>query len=142
MNWYMEVLRKYAQFDGRARRKEYWMFTLVNLLVSFAIALVGAMIGGMIARGSDNPSIVMMFVAPAWLYCLVMIIPSLSVAVRRLHDTGRSGWWILIGLVPFVGGIILLVFYCLDSQPGPNEYGPNPKEIQAYGQIPPPVPGY
>jgi len=142
MNWYMEVLRKFAQFDGRARRQEYWMFALFNILIYFALALVGGVIGALFARGSDNPAIAIIFMAPAWLYIVAMIVPSLAVTVRRLHDTGRSGWWILIGLVPFVGGIILLVFYCTDSQPGPNEFGPNPKEIQAYGQIPPPVPGY
>ena len=142
MNWYMEVLRKYAQFDGRARRKEYWMFTLVNCLVCIAVALVGGLLTALIARSTDGSSLALLFMAPVWLYTIAMIVPSLAVTIRRLHDTGRSGWWILIGLVPFVGGIILLVFECQDSQPGSNEFGPNPKGIEVYGQIPPPVPGY
>jgi len=138
----MDVMRKYAQFDGRARRKEYWMYTLFNCLIYFAIALAGVMLTAVVSRNSDNPAVGLLFLAPAWLYALAMIIPGLAVSVRRLHDTGRSGWWILIGFIPLVGGIILLVFSCEDSQPGPNEFGPNPKEIQLYGQIPPPVPGY
>jgi len=112
MNWYLAVLKKYVVFSGRARRKEYWMFTLVNVivLVLLAVLKLNALYG---------------------LYSLAVLLPSLAVLVRRLHDTGRSGWWFLIGLVPLIGGIILLVFRVQDSKPGENQYGANPKEIAA-----------
>lgn len=113
MNWYLDVLKKYAEFSGRARRKEYWMFFLFYFLIAIAIGIIEAIIhtGGVLGA----------------IYALAMLIPGLAVTVRRLHDTGRSGWWILIGLIPVIGTIVLLVFMVLDSQPGDNEYGPNPK---------------
>ena len=114
MNWYIEVLKKYAVFRGRARRKEYWLFILFNTIISFALILIEYSAGG--------PGIV------AGLYYLAVAIPSLAVLVRRLHDTNRSGWWFFIGFVPLVGGIILFVFTVLDSQPGESRYGPNPKD--------------
>jgi len=117
MNWYLDVLKKYAVFSGRARRKEYWMFVLFNLIITLVLALIERLVSG--------PGIL------ANLYSLAMLIPGLAVAVRRLHDTNRSGWWILIGLVPIVGVIILIVFQAEDSQPGDNQYGPNPKGITA-----------
>ena len=113
MNWYLEVLKKYAEFSGRARRKEYWFFFLFNLIIGFGIGIIEAIlhIGAILGA----------------IYGLAMLIPGIAVTVRRLHDTGRSGWWILISLIPVIGTIILLVFMVLDSQPGDNEYGPNPK---------------
>ena len=121
MNWYVEVLKKYAVFTGRARRKEYWMFTLFNCIIACAIGVVMGIFGAMSETMSGIAFGLLL------LYCLAILIPSLAVAVRRLHDTGRSGWWILISFVPFIGTIVLLVFYVLDGQPGDNEYGPNPK---------------
>lgn len=117
MNWYLEVLKKYADFNGRARRKEYWMFALFNFIVIVALLIVDGILG----------TIGLLY----GLYLLAVLLPSIGVTVRRLHDTGRSGWWILIGLVPFVGGIILLVFAIQDGTPGENEYGKNPKEAFA-----------
>lgn len=114
MNWYLDVLKKYAVFNGRARRKEYWMFVLFNLIIALVLGLIERLVGG--------PGIL------ANLYSLAVLIPGLAVAFRRLHDTNRSGWWILIGLIPLVGFIILIVFMAQDSQPGDNQYGPNPKE--------------
>jgi uncharacterized membrane protein YhaH (DUF805 family) len=112
MNWYTGVLKKYLDFSGRAQRMEYWMFTLINVLVMLGLAIVDAVLGlGFLST----------------IYALGVFIPSLAVAVRRLHDTNRSGWWLLIGLVPLVGLIVLIVFFVQDSQPGANEYGPNPK---------------
>jgi uncharacterized membrane protein YhaH (DUF805 family) len=119
MNYYTEVLKKYAVFSGRARRAEYWMFQLFNLLIVFGLSIVDAILGSSGAAGGIG--------VLAGLYIVAIIIPSIAVSVRRLHDTGRSGWWLLIALIPF-GGIVLLIFYVLDSQPGPNQYGPNPKE--------------
>src|SRR3954453_19494674 len=106
MNWYLEVLKKYAEFKGRARRKEYWMFFLVNLVIGVALALIESM-GG-------SPGIIGM------LYSLAVLLPPTGVTVRPLHDPGRPGWWILVILIPLIGWIVLLVFMVLDSQPGDN----------------------
>jgi uncharacterized membrane protein YhaH (DUF805 family) len=114
MNWYLDVLKnKYAVFTGRARRKEYWMFFLFNLLIAIGIAIIESIIGTGGILGI--------------IFSLAMLVPGIAVTVRRLHDTGRSGWWVLISLVPVIGWIVLLVFMLLDSEPTTNEYGPNPK---------------
>ena len=123
MNWYLEVLKKYAVFDGRARRKEYWYFCLFNALIGIAIAAVTGVLGSI--AHTESLSLL------NGLYSLVILIPGIAVTVRRLHDTDRSGWWILIILVPLIGAIVLLVFTVLDSTPGENQYGANPKEISA-----------
>ena len=115
MDYYLSVLKNYAEFSGRARRAEYWYFALFNMIIAFALGFVGALAG-------DEASILGM------LYSLAIFIPAMAVLVRRLHDTNRSGWWFLIVFVPLVGVIVLLVFLVSDSQPGSNEYGPNPKE--------------
>ena len=120
MSWYLEVLQKYAVFDGRARRKEYWVFLLINILVSVVLIAIDNLIG------TFSPQVGVGLLQG--LYSLAILIPSIAVTVRRLHDTGRTGWWILISLVPLIGGIVLLVFMVLDSEPETNEYGPNPKE--------------
>jgi uncharacterized membrane protein YhaH (DUF805 family) len=125
MNWYLDVLKKYADFGGRARRKEYWMFALFNFLIYIAILIFSAILGSI-----DN-SLALIGSLLLVIYGLAIFVPSLAVAVRRLHDTGRSGWWFLIAFVPFVGGIILLVFTVQDGVPGENEYGKNPKEVLA-----------
>lgn len=116
MNWYLKCLRLYFNFSGRARRKEYWMFTLFNFLISFVISLVETLLYG-------NPVI-------AYIYSIALLLPGLAVCIRRLHDVGKSGWMYLIGLIPVVGAIWLLILFCTDSQPGANEYGPNPKELE------------
>ena len=118
MSYYIQVLSKYAVFNGRSRRKEYWYFFLFNLI----IAIVLGFIEGLLGIASDmNMSIL------GNIYSLLVLIPGLAVCVRRLHDTGRSGLWILIGLVPLVGAIVLLVFMVQDSDSGSNQYGDNPK---------------
>ena len=109
----MAVLKKYAYFSGRARRREYWMFALVSFVISCVLAALGTMF---------KPFSILPI-----LYTLAVLIPSLAVGWRRLHDTGRSGWWVLVALVPVIGAIVLLVFMCLDSQPGDYQWGPNPK---------------
>ncbi len=111
--YYVDVLKKYAIFSGRARRKEYWMFLLISCLISIALSIV-------------TQAIKLEFIST--LYSLAVLIPSIAVTVRRLHDTNRSGWWILIGLIPIVGTIILIVFLAQDSSPGSNKYGANPKD--------------
>ncbi|MCM3702821.1 DUF805 domain-containing protein [Paenibacillus macerans] len=115
MQWYLNVLKNYVGFQGRARRKEFWMFALFNYIAVFVLVLVGSFI---------HSSVGMIL---GYIYMLAVLLPSLAVGVRRLHDIGKSGWMILLGLIPFVGPIIILVFNCLDSEPGDNQYGPNPK---------------
>jgi uncharacterized membrane protein YhaH (DUF805 family) len=117
MNWYLEVLKKYAVFSGRARRTEFWMYILFYVIIVVVLSVVEWMIG--------IPGVL------SGLYTLALIIPSIAVTVRRLHDTGRSGWWWLIGFIPVIGGIVLLVFMVLESQLGENQYGPNPKAASA-----------
>ena len=113
MSWYMQALKKYAVFAGRARRKEFWMFFLVYVIIVVVLSLIEWMIG--------LPGIL------SAIYSLALLIPSIAVTVRRLHDTGRTGWWWWIGLVPVIGIIVLLVFMALEGEPGQNQYGPDPK---------------
>lgn len=115
MEWYLKVLREYARFEGRARRKEYWMFALINFAIALAIGLVET---GLLGAT---------FGIIGLIYLLAVLIPSLAVAVRRLHDTGRSGWWFLLVFLPLIGALVLIFFMVQDSQPGSNAYGPNPK---------------
>jgi uncharacterized membrane protein YhaH (DUF805 family) len=123
MNWYLEVLKKYADFNGRARRKEYWMFFLFNIIITIVLVIVDGMLGTSAVPGALG--------LLGALYSLALLVPGIAVAVRRLHDTGRSGWWILIGLVPFVGFIVLIVFMVQDGTPGENQFGKNPKMVTA-----------
>lgn len=117
MNWYLEALMKEEAFSGRARRKEYWMFTLLNSVIVFGLSLIDELIG--------SPGVI------GALYSVAVLIPSIAVSVRRLHDTDRSGWWLLIAFIPIVGIILLLIFMVQDSKSGQNQYGDNPKDITA-----------
>ncbi|QLB21252.1 hypothetical protein A6B43_06835 [Vespertiliibacter pulmonis] len=145
MNWYLEVLKKYAVFSGRARRREYWMFILLSNIISLGLLYVDYQ-SGSLGRGLVISNI----------YSLAVLLPALAVGVRRLHDTGRSGWWVLLILFPLIMiylsiylaingitadlvlpvsilGLIMLISFivlmCKDSQSGENKYGPNPKGI-------------
>jgi uncharacterized membrane protein YhaH (DUF805 family) len=137
MDWYLMVWRKYAEFDGRSQRKEYWMFALFNF---FAMLVLGA-IGGLGAALSDHRGVPLFI--PLGIYALAGIIPTLAVATRRFHDSGKSGWMLLLlmilGLIPVIGivtAIIQIVYLCQDSDPGVNQYGPNPKyPEQAFGMF-------
>ena len=120
--WYGQCWRKYATFIGRARRSEYWSFVLLNSLM---VVIMFFMPPAMQAHGI-NGNVVRVIAFLFLGYVLVSIIPGIAVTVRRLHDIGRSGWWWLISLLPYVG-LILFVFMCRDSQPGSNQYGQNPK---------------
>lgn len=111
LNWVEQVLRKYAQFDGRSRRKEYWYFMLFYYCVVLAFSLLSVVVLGLILLN---------------IFVLAMFIPCLAVTVRRLHDIGRSGVWMLIGLVPVLGWVLLVIWLCQESEPGDNRYGPNP----------------
>jgi uncharacterized membrane protein YhaH (DUF805 family) len=123
MEWFMKALKKYAVFQGRAQRKEYWYYILFFVLFAIVVSLVENALGLADPETGSGPL--------SLVYSLALLVPSIAVAVRRLHDTGRSGWWILIGLIPVVGAIVLIVFYVFDSEPGDNEYGPNPKGVAA-----------
>ncbi len=122
MSWYLTVLKKYAVFTGRARRKEYWLFILFNLIVELVLSSIQWIIEAAVDIDINLLTSI---------YGLAVLIPSLAVSVRRLHDTNRSGFWLFIALVPLVGFIVLLVFTIQDGQHGENKYGPNPKEISA-----------
>ena len=120
MNWYLEVLKKYAVFSGRARRKEYWFFVLFNIIIGLALTFIDFSTGLY-----DVESEIGLLSS---LYSLAVLVPSIAVTIRRLHDTSRTGWWFLIAFVPIIGVIVLLVFMVFDSTPGDNQYGPNPKD--------------
>jgi uncharacterized membrane protein YhaH (DUF805 family) len=119
MNWYLTVMKKYAVFGGRARRKEYWMFVLFNII--FVLVAMG--LDNLLGTTIQDLGYGYIYI----LYALALIIPALAVGVRRLHDIGKSGWWFFIAAIPLVGSIWLLVLMATDSQPGENQYGPNPK---------------
>jgi uncharacterized membrane protein YhaH (DUF805 family) len=123
MSWYLAALKKYAVFSGRARRREYWYYTLFNILVSIGLLCVDFALGGYSARWMVG------FFSP--LYALATLIPGTAVTVRRLHDAGHTAWLMLLPLIPILGAIVLLVFLLKDSQPGDNRYGPNPKQPTA-----------
>lgn len=120
MNDYLNVIRShYADFSGRARRREYWMFFLISTIIAFLLGLLDGVLGWYSADFSIG--------VLSGLYTLAVLIPGTAVTVRRLHDIGRSGWWLLIAFVPLVGAIVLFIFTVLDSQPGANRWGPNSK---------------
>jgi uncharacterized membrane protein YhaH (DUF805 family) len=125
MNWYLEVLKKYAVFSGRSRRKEYWYFALINLLITVVLAFVDGFTGNY----SEEAGIGLL----GGIYAFAVLIPSIAVSVRRLHDTDRSGWWFLIAFIPLVGTIVFLVFAAQNGKPGHNQYGANPKEASEGG---------
>ena len=118
MKWYFAVLNKYAVFSGRASRTEYWMFVLFHYIITIALSFFESITG--IFPETELPVLNI-------LYGLAVLIPIIAVVIRRLHDTGRSGWWCLIVLIPIIGAIVLLVWTVQDSHPGENKYGPNPK---------------
>ena len=120
MSWYLAVLKKYAVFSGRARRKEFWMFALFNFLFAIVFGYLDRLLGTEMEGGRVG--------LLGGIYALVVLLPWLAVSIRRLHDTGKRGWWFLVVLIPVIGGIWLFFLLVTDSQPGANQYGPNPKE--------------
>lgn len=121
MNWYLHVLRNFAVFSGRARRKEYWMFVLFNLIFAFAMMVLDNVLGFAVAG--------LGYGLLYGLYTLFVLLPSLAVLVRRLHDTGKSGWMALIIFIPLIGAIWLLVLLVTEGKAGDNQYGPDPKAV-------------
>ena len=116
MSWYLQVLKKYAVFSGRARRKEYWYFALFSFIIALVLGLIDSLVGT--------------YSVLSGLYSLAVLLPGIGVSIRRLHDTVRSGWWFFIGLIPLIGTIILLIYMVSDSQAETNQYGPSPKLVE------------
>ena len=106
MNYYFDALKKYADFNGRARRKEYWMFFLFNMIIGYALLFLGTVTG--------------ILMVPYFIFAFATLLPSIAVGVRRMHDVGKSGWYVIIP-------IYNLILACTDGQQGPNEYGSDPK---------------
>ncbi|MGH8072565.1 MAG: DUF805 domain-containing protein [Lysobacter sp.] len=118
MDWYLKVLKNYVGFEGRARRKEYWMFALFNLIVSIVLAVIDGIGGFMTESGIGMLGL---------LYTLAVLLPSIAVGVRRLHDIDKSGWWLLLIFIPLIGAIVLLVFAVMEGTRGSNRFGEDPK---------------
>lgn len=125
MEYMLMPLKRYADFSGRSRRKEYWMFFLLVVIVYFVLAFLT---GGLAAADSSGAASLAGSI-PLLIFALAIIIPSLAVQVRRFHDQDKSGWFVLLNFIPFLGGIIVLVFMCLEGTRGPNQYGPDPKGV-------------
>ena len=123
MEWMLMPLKRYADFSGRSRRKEYWMFTLFTFLVGIVAGVLGILLGGTSEAGPNG-----IFFVLVGIPILALLIPSIAVTVRRFHDQDKSGWFYLLALIPYVGGIIVLVFMCLEGTRGPNRFGPDPKQ--------------
>jgi len=121
MDWYIKVIKQYADFSGRARRKEYWMFALISTIISVILTALDLVLGTLSVTG---------FGVLSGIYGLAILIPFLAVAIRRLHDTSHSGWWILIVIVPIIG-LVYIYYLVKDGDPGKNEYGDNPKNVRA-----------
>lgn len=122
MNWYLKCWKQYADFSGRARRKEYWIFSLINYIIIFFLYILQIVM--------IESTLWLIFPIIFFLYAVAVFLPGLAVNIRRLHDIGKSGWWYLIYLIPIIGDIWLTVLMCLDSEPGENQWGENPKEIE------------
>ncbi len=118
--WYLKVLRQYADFSGRARRREFWSFALVNFAIAIGLFLLATILGKVI--GLLGGLVMLVY----YLYSLAVLVPGLAVGVRRLHDTGKSGWFMLLALIPLVG-LVLLYFMTIEGDDGTNAYGPDPK---------------
>lgn len=144
MSWYLGVLKNYAVFEGRARRKEYWMFELFNMLAYLGLALIsGILVGVLASLGMDSAATPAAALILPGIYLLAVLVPTIAVLVRRFHDQNKSGLFVLLGLIPYAGGIVLFIFMCLDGTPGPNQFGPSPKDPnQTYGQQAYGQPGY
>lgn len=134
MDLMFQPLRKYADFTGRARRMELWLFWLLLIGIQIVFSILIGLVAGPTAAVADPTDPFAVLNGPAkalygvfFLVMLALLIPSLAVSIRRLHDTNRTGWWLLLGLIPFLGALVLLIFYLLDGTPGPNKYGPDPK---------------
>lgn len=120
MNWYIKTITEnYVKFEGRARRQEYWMFYLFHIIIIFLL--------GFLMNIFEDSTTSLILGAFLIVYFIATLLPSLAITVRRLHDTGKSGWYYLFSFIPYIGGLILLIFMVIDGDKGPNQYGPDPK---------------
>lgn len=128
MEWMIMPLRRYADFSGRSCRREYWMFTLLNVIVIFALALIVSLGMGLGSIAGDVGLAIFAGIGGLvfGIYGLAVIVPSIAVQVRRFHDQDKSGWFVLLAFIPYLGGLILLVFMLLEGTRGPNRFGPDP----------------
>lgn len=124
MNWYLKAMQNYANFDGRARRKEYWIFVLLNFAISIIAMVLDNVLGLETLTNGFSPLYS--------LYWLTTLVPTLAVTVRRLHDTGRSGWYFFVAFIPLIGGLWLLVMTVMDGDSYDNQYGANPKAAEQF----------
>jgi uncharacterized membrane protein YhaH (DUF805 family) len=127
MNYYLKALKNYATFKGRATRSEYWYYFLFTVIAIIIAATIDNVLGITFKRETPFGTVDSHYGYVYLAYALATLLPGLAVAVRRLHDVGKSGWFYFIVLIPIAGAIWFLVLMCTDSQPGANEYGPNPK---------------
>ena len=137
MEWMIMPLKRYADFEGRSRRTEYWMFTLFVLIVYAVLAGI-AFIGGDFARtqpGTPPSTGFWIALGLFMLFVLAVLIPSIAVQVRRFHDQDKSGWFVLLGFIPYIGGLIVLVFMCIEGTRGPNRFGPDPKDPEGRFEV-------
>lgn len=135
MNYYLSVLKNYATFTGRARRSEYWYFVLFNIIFCVIAMFLDQMLGTTFTINSGAGAMVLPYGYIYVLYALIVFLPGLAVTVRRMHDIGKSGWFILVSAIPIAGAIWLLILLCTDSIPGKNKYGTNPKGVGNYDEI-------
>ncbi len=126
MKYYLDVIKNYVKFDGRARRKEYWMFVLFNVIFSFVASIIDSVAGLNYTSSGNSYGYASVGIISS-LYSLAVLLPSIGVGIRRLHDIGKSGWWLLICLVPLAGPIWLLVLLATNGVVGENQYGSDPK---------------
>ena len=130
MEWMLMPLRRYADFEGRSRRMEYWMFYLFTLVLGMVMTVVILAVALLLYTMNMSESAMGMVIIPLYLILFVsgmaLVVPTIAVAVRRFHDQDKSGWMVLLSLIPFVGGIIFIVFMCLEGTRGPNRFGPDP----------------
>ena len=125
MEWMLMPLRRYADFSGRSRRKEYWMFVLFQFIVVLFMGLLIGLTGGF--DGGSGTFGSLLLIICAIVYLALFFIPGLAVTVRRFHDQDKSGWFVLLQFIPYIGPLIVLVFMCLEGTRGPNRFGPDPK---------------
>lgn len=127
MEWMLMPLKRYFDFQGRSQRMEYWMFVLFQTIVMIGLALIAAVFGAFDDDGQSTLGTVFLGLM-VLVYLGAFFIPTLACQVRRFHDQDKSGWFILLGFIPYVGGLITLIFMCLDGTQGPNRFGPDPKK--------------
>lgn len=136
MEWYIGVLKKYTDFSGRARRKEFWMFVLINFIISIVLTIIDRVAGLTYGTAPAEYGIL------TTIYALAVLLPSIAVSIRRLHDINKPGLWFLIYLIPCVGFIFWIIFNVKEGDPGANQYGPDPKAAERGQGFPGAEPGY